>query len=259
MIVGVTGEGESPTMKYVDDTNWKATIVFESGLASMREYGLKGFPSSVLVNAKGEVVWSGHPGGLEDSVIEQNLAGARPPGWPSAFADTFNPALETPKKFAAIGKKIASGQIGSGMTDLEKSLAGKLSDADKSAAETLQSDVKAIFDDEMKRASESFEAKRYFDAKFTWTRLEKAFKGHSLADEPKQKLEELAADTAIVEELAAGAEIHKALALREADDVEGCLKALKRITGGSLRQTAEGGRAATLIEEIEAEKKAKRK
>lgn len=254
VIVGVTDEPEAPTTKYMEDTGWKAIVAYEPGLSSMKEYGFKGFPSSALVNAKGVVVWTGHPAGLTDNIIEQHLKGARVPGAPSAFAD-LKPDLDAPKKYQSLAKKIASGQVGAGLIDLEKALAGKVAEADKPALEAMQTEIKALYDAEMKAASDALEAKRYFDAKFGWTRLEKAFKGHPLAADPKTKLTELAADTTIGEELAAGQEIQKALVLRESGDLDGCLKALKRVTQGPLKATGEAARAATLIAEVDAEKK----
>lgn len=264
VVVGVTGEGEDPTMKYLEATGWKAIIAFESGLPSMNAYGFSGFPSAALVDAKGKVVWTGHPGGLNDSIIEENLKGAKPPGGQSAFADALKPTFDAPKKYASIAKKIAGGQIGPGLLDVEKALAGKLSDSDQAGLEALKAEVQALYDEEMKSAAEALEGKRYFDARFAWTRLEKAFRGHTLADEPKKKLDELAQDTSLpVEELTAGQEIQKALLLRENGDLPGCVKALERVTSGPLKSTHEAERVAALVDEvkadIEAEKKAKSK
>jgi Redoxin len=254
VVVGVTDEPEGPTMKYMEDTGWKAIVAFEPGSASMAAYGFKGYPSGALVNAKGEVVWTGHPSEVDDSMIEKYLQGARVPGAPSVFAD-LKPDLDAPKKYQATAKKIAGGQVGAGLLEIEKALAGKIGDEDKAGLEAMTAELNALYDGEMKAADEALEAKRYFDAKFGWTRLEKAFKGHPKADDPKQKLADLGQDATIGEELAAGAEIQKALMLREKEDLAGAVKALKRVTGGPLKATAEAARAAKLIEEIEAETK----
>ncbi len=254
VVVGLTDEPEAPTAKYITDTGFKATVVFEPGLKSMKDYGFTGFPSSALVNSKGDVVWTGHPAGLTEAIIEENLKGARPPGAPSIYAD-LKPDIDALPKFQPISKKIAGGQVGAGLGDIEKALTGKLTDAEKKSLDAMSTEIKAIYDEEMKAADEAVETQRWFDAKFAWARLEKAFKGHTLAEEPTKKLAELAQNTAIGEELAAGQEIQKALALKEKDDVDGCVKALKRVTSGPLKATAEAGRAGKLLEEIEAETK----
>jgi hypothetical protein len=251
VVVGITGEGERETQKYVDDTAWKAIVGLEPGLASMREYGLNGFPSAALVGPKGKVLWKGHPAQLAEADLEKWLDGARVPGAPTEF-DPLAIDVALTAKHAAIAKKAKAGQIGAALIDLEK-VAEKAKDDEKPALESAAAELRALHEKELGLAAAATAEGRCFDASWKWTRLANAYKGHALADEPKAKLAEQAADAALAPEIAAGKEIHAARGLLEKDDVAGALKILRKLVAGTLRQTAEAKRAEALIAELTAE------
>jgi len=58
------------------------SIEYPIGLDAARKasttYGVRGIPHSFLIDAKGVIVWAGHPARLKDEQIEAALVGARP-------------------------------------------------------------------------------------------------------------------------------------------------------------------------------------
>lgn len=72
----MTSEGASETEKWVAAKGAKYAYAYDKGGALSRFFGVKGIPHSVLLDASGTVVWSGHPGNLDAATIEKSLKGA---------------------------------------------------------------------------------------------------------------------------------------------------------------------------------------
>jgi hypothetical protein len=75
-IVGVTSEDKAPTEHWVRKHKAEYAYAYDGGGKLSRYFGVNGIPHAVLIDPSGTVVWSGHPGGLDDSMIEAALAGA---------------------------------------------------------------------------------------------------------------------------------------------------------------------------------------
>lgn len=72
----MTGEGKSATEKWVEEKRAAYGYAYDTGLKLMRELGLSGFPSAVLIDPSGTIVWSGHPASLQGGTLEPHLEGA---------------------------------------------------------------------------------------------------------------------------------------------------------------------------------------
>lgn len=81
----MTNEGERDTVAWVEQHQAAYAYAYDKKGSLMRYFGVKGIPHAVLVDANGTIVWRGHPGSLEPSIIEKALVGAleKPVwGWP---------------------------------------------------------------------------------------------------------------------------------------------------------------------------------
>jgi hypothetical protein len=78
----VTDEGEAETVKWVEEKGAKYAYGYDRGGKLASYFKVSGIPAAVLVDAKGIVVWQGHPSGVTDALIEKAVAGALPkPQW----------------------------------------------------------------------------------------------------------------------------------------------------------------------------------
>lgn len=78
----MTSETEAQTKPWVEKHGVKYAYAYDKGKSLMRDLSLNSYPSAALVNPAGNVVWTGNPGGINDALIEQHIAGAStlPPG-----------------------------------------------------------------------------------------------------------------------------------------------------------------------------------
>lgn len=253
VIVGVTSEAKAPTETYLEETGWKATVALEGSGGTMRAYGFTGYPSSTLVGPTGKVVWTGHPSGLSERVIEENLAGVRL-GGPNGLALD----IELPRKHRAIAKKLSKGTLGPAYLDLQKALDRLGQDADDLEEAAVLRDaiqqVDALAQEQLDLASKAFDEGRYFDAQSTWKLVDKHLAKHAAGEAAATRLSELAARAELVDEIEAGERIARALAEAAEEKVDKAIKTLKAVASGSLKETREAERAVRLIEEMSGEK-----
>ncbi|MBM3977131.1 MAG: hypothetical protein FJ299_09090 [Planctomycetes bacterium] len=76
-ILAITGTRESKpkTEAWVKRFKAQYPYAYEKGMLS-KHFGVRGIPAAALVNAEGNVVWSGHPAELTGKIIEPALKGA---------------------------------------------------------------------------------------------------------------------------------------------------------------------------------------
>jgi thiol-disulfide isomerase/thioredoxin len=76
-VVGVNVEGRAPeVLAYVDQNRYSFQMVFEGGNMSgpvARSYGVRSIPRSFLIDARGDIVFDGHPLSLSEALIEETL------------------------------------------------------------------------------------------------------------------------------------------------------------------------------------------
>jgi len=75
-VIGVTNEGESQTETWVESKGAKYPFAYDPGGKLKKELGVGGIPAAFLVDPSGKIVWEGHPGNLNASVIDQHIEGA---------------------------------------------------------------------------------------------------------------------------------------------------------------------------------------
>jgi hypothetical protein len=70
----VTNEDEALVRKKIEQAGMKFPVARTSGDSAERAYGVKGFPSTFLIDAGGRLVWSGHPAELDETKIRDLLS-----------------------------------------------------------------------------------------------------------------------------------------------------------------------------------------
>lgn len=77
-ILAVTDEGESDTVKWIQNKGAQYAYAYDKGGKLARHFNIQGIPDAVLIDATGTVAWRGHPGALDEKTLEAALAGALP-------------------------------------------------------------------------------------------------------------------------------------------------------------------------------------
>lgn len=248
-ILCVTAEPKAPTEKFVEDTKLKASVaLLDNGENSrlMKAYNARGYPSSVLVDPKGTVVWAGHPSGLNGKIIEEHIKGARMGSGGAGLAVD----VELPKKWAAAAKSMGKGDIGKGLSKIEKALQKNLDEESQSALEKARDEARAIFEAEWKGYEAAFNSNRYHDALVSLDLLKKHFKSHELGKKAADAHKEIKSNKELRDEIEAGRRIADAMKKKEAGQIAKARSGLERILNGPLKGTNEAQRAAKLLEEL---------
>lgn len=183
MVVGVTNEPESLVERHIDKVGMKFPIAMVRGDDVDRAYRLRGFPTSYLIDARGRIAWSGHPGMLQDSAIERLLE-----------RSTHVPPLGE-KDFSKIDDLLADGELGKADRELAKQLESAPSDERLLAARARIAAVStALLEDASSAAGEGeygFAAELYGQAEELFKGLEAAetaaARRKAIEDDPKAK------------------------------------------------------------------------
>jgi len=247
LAVGVTSEPEDPTAKYMEETGAKMAVAYETSSKSMEAYGFRGYPSAALIDPKGILVWKGHPSRLTDEIIEQHIKGAVVGSGDGKLALE----LELPKKYAAVAKQLAKGDLGDAHKALAAALAGNgVAEADRPALEAAKAEVEATLAAAQHDAQTAATEERWFDAQGAWKRVSAAFRNHEAGKAADAAAAEIAKDPARKKELEAGQKIADALKLAAAGKAKEALSALDALSNGVLKDTKEAARAKALAEQM---------
>ena len=114
----MTGEPVDKTVPWVEETGMKYAFGYLSkgDMSSfMKDLGMSGYPSAVLVDPKGEIVWAGHPSSVNGSLIKKHIAGASTgPVGPAAIAKNW------PEEAKAVRKAFLDGKYGKALEEAQK-------------------------------------------------------------------------------------------------------------------------------------------
>jgi len=73
VVVGLTDEEETVVRSKVEEVGMRFPVSLVHDAAVDRAYGVNGFPTTVLVDARGDVAWSGHPADLTEERVRALL------------------------------------------------------------------------------------------------------------------------------------------------------------------------------------------
>ena len=192
------------------------------------DYGVTGIPAAFLIDGEGEIVWSGHPGGLTKETIEEALTTAR-----------LMPDL--PSSMKSIAKAIEKAKFGDAIKKLTKDIdGGKFEGDDLEIATKTRDGLVNRGETSLKKANTALKAKDVVTAFTRFEKLEDQFKGHAIATQAKEGLKTINSDKVLKTELKAAlkwAEIKK--------EIEGlapkkALKLIKPLLSRKYEDTAAG-------------------
>jgi peroxiredoxin len=158
-IIGVTSEGASETVPWVEDKGAKYPYAYDKGGKVSRYFGVRGIPHAVLIDPSGKVVWEGHPGGLDEQTIEASLAGA-----------LAKPLFEWPASAKPVTQSLVKGDFAGALAK-----AAKVPEADGGPEIVVQ--VQAIVEGRVKALEAALAEGNFLDALEKGAALDKALEG----------------------------------------------------------------------------------
>lgn len=96
----MTDEPASLTEPWIAKHGAVYAYAYDKGGKLKRWFGVGGIPHAVLIDATGTVVWSGHPGQLDESTIEEHLGGT-----------LSKPVFEWPNASKGVAKSLVKGDF----------------------------------------------------------------------------------------------------------------------------------------------------
>ena len=105
----MTSESASNTEPWVAEHGMEYAYAYDKANALTRGVGATSLPSSILVDASGNIVYLGHPGSVTESMIEAALDGA-----------LAKPLYEWPKELNGVAKAVRKGDLAGALADLAK-------------------------------------------------------------------------------------------------------------------------------------------
>lgn len=165
------------------------------GETTDRIYGVKSFPSAVLVDAAGRVIWKDHPARLTSTTIEEALEQA------SFVAPTGN------EDYEALDELLAAREFGKARAAIAKGLAKA---GDDEVLKGASAAIDGLLERMRARAQAALDAGDYGTALATHLEIETLFQGDATAKEAKAAAKAIEKDPAAKEELKAWEKLVKA-------------------------------------------------
>jgi hypothetical protein len=186
----VTGEGKKDTEPWIEQKKVKYAYAYDKGGKLASKLGVSGIPHAFLINAAGKIVWEGHPGELQDSVIQAALAGALP-----------TPLFDLPPTASALKTALQKHTYAAALAE-----AGKLSEADGGSG--LKEVVQGIITGRVKSLNSALEEGDFLTAQDSATALKKELEGLPEAPEADKALAEIKANKDADKIIAAQKKVH---------------------------------------------------
>lgn len=150
----------------------KYPVALVKGSETSKSYGVRGFPSSYLVDTKGRIVWSGHPAALQESAIVALLPAA-------------GPVPTLPARYEEINRTLSNGAYGKAHAQIEAALRRSRGDRDLLKA---RSKIESFAKQRTAAASRALEKKDYAVAVALFEELSRQFSGLPTGAAARSKL-----------------------------------------------------------------------
>jgi hypothetical protein len=217
--------------RHMSKTGMEYPIASVSGSDLDKMYGVKGFPSAYLVDTNGYVIWTGHPGNINPSVIKDALEGA-------SYVHPLDGS-----QFKSINKQLTKKNFGAALKVIEKELLKTPDDAELMLAkESLDSMIESA----NSKAAAYSEEGDFGLALDLYTELAKNFKGHDAEDGAKVAAKAISKNPEAKEELAAHKKALKGDQAQLAGDREKAKKAYQGVAK-KYPDTKAGARASSYL------------
>lgn len=212
VVLGITDEAKSMVNKHIEKHSMEFPIaIVDPG--EERSYGVEGFPTSLLIDVDGTIVWRGHPAAFEQEFGEKRLEEML------QHTTTFP---ELPKAYAKVGTSLEKGDYGKAWVEIDKAL------AQKEVAELLpvKERLDAMANRHLEQATKLLAENAYGAANQTLTLVQQRFAGMPQAEDAAGRLAEIAGNKEAASDISAAERFADAMASWREGDFEKSLKAL---------------------------------
>jgi len=207
VVLALSDEGDELVGPYVDDLGLRVRV--GSGSHANSKYGVKGYPSAVLIDPQGDVAWAGHPSGLSKGAIKDALKGARP--LPSASFLACRVERELSRALSSAVKAAEEGKLGKALLAARKVAADERAEAaDKEDAEYLAGELEAYVALLRGQAESFLKDREVLTAMEVFEALADDLRGSELGDAIAARVEEIRKDDSLQLELEAAEALVKA-------------------------------------------------
>jgi len=165
------GEGVRKTVEWVDQHGAEYAYAYFDGSGLSRAVGQQAWPHAALIAPDGTLVFSGHPSGLTDALIEQHLEGA-----------ITKPLFEWDDAVGKVADALRAKELGKALKEAQKLAEKGVPDSDVALA-TAQ----AMVDAAVRSVEATFEEGNFLDAHTNAERFVDQLKGL----EAEARLEEI--------------------------------------------------------------------
>lgn len=190
----MTNEGKKLVTETVEKTGREYPVAIIKGEDVDEAYGIRGFPTAYLLDTRGRVVWTGHPGNFEEGKLKALLA-------KSASVEPL------PDKFKDVNKLLRKRELGKAWEAAGKALASAAGDKD---LERLRADVEKALDKQIEMAEAAAKAADYGEAVAIYDEAAEVFAGMPKAADATAARKAIEADPAAKDDLAASSQLKKA-------------------------------------------------
>lgn len=211
VVLAVSSESDELVSEYIDKMGINVRVA--AGFSSGDDWGVRGYPSAALINADGEIVWTGHPSSISSSKVKDALKGAK--ASKGGYLG-FNVRRELPSQLKGAVKAASDGKLAKAHAEAMKlSQNEKLDQAIRDEAQTFAGEIVAHAT-MLQEQGETFIKSRYMLKGIgVLESVADAMKGTELAGAIEKRLGEIADDEELQNELAAEEALAKAMEAAE--------------------------------------------
>ena len=199
-----------------------------------KEYKTRGIPHSWLVGPNGKIVWKGHPAGLNNSIIEKHIAGAR-----------VGPKISLPSELSKASRYIKASQFGKAFGELEKQAKRSKEASVADAAREAMDQITKFSEDQYAAIATLKEKRQYEAGLLALQRGIRDFKGMDISKKFDKEFKAWKRDKKIQAELSGGQMLAEAQDLvkrgkyEEAAKIYAIVARAKRYSGTEAQREAE--------------------
>ncbi len=205
-MLAFSSEEAAKVEPYLEQLNVSVTVA--AGSSTSGRYGVRGIPDAVLIAPDGTIAWSGHPGSLSKSKVEEVLKGARKPT-PGGYL-ALDPTVAAEGALGAAVNAARAGELAKSYTQ-----ARRVAD-NENAAEAEREQARALIGEldvhvaELEKAAETLiQRLSVLQAVEVYEGLGKALKGTEAGERVAARLREIKKDERLSAELAAAEAFEK--------------------------------------------------
>jgi hypothetical protein len=236
-VLGITSESANQTDPWIKANSAHYGYAYDKGGRFSQRCGVRGIPSSVLLDPSGKVVYAGSPSGVTAELVKQATQGA-----------LKTPLYALPKELAKVRTLLTKDDLAGAIAEAKAVAAKPDAPAEAAAvAESLQAMVAGLLESADALGSDG----NWLEAKRTLERVQKAGKGLPQEAQAKEKLAALASNQAAQKEIKAQTALEKILAMptKKSKEREAQLAQLERFAEKNAESFA-GKEAAKRLAEL---------